>query len=177
MHSPGDFVSSVFLCAQKNRKYRVILHLKNVNNYAEKICFKMETLQHILHLIECGFWMKHINICDAFLGIPVLPKHQIYLKFEFDREILMYVCLPFGFTGFPRIFTKVLRPVLARTVSFYLDDLWQGDTSFKNLEKSVLVPAQCITIPGTVLDFVNMMVFLPKDKRRQYNSNDSNLFN
>ena len=128
VRSPGDFVSSIFLCPKKNGKMRTILDLKNFNNFAEKICFKMETLQHILHLIEPNFWMSSIDICDAFLGIPVLAAHQIYLKFEFNGEIMMYVCLPFGYTGSPRIFTKVLRPILARLrslgyiVSFYLDD-------------------------------------------------------
>ena len=73
------------------------------------------------------------------------------------------------------------------TVSFYLDDSWQAAKSCKkcintcfqtfkvvtscgflpNLKKSQLIPSQCITILGTVVDSVKMIIYLPKEKERK----------
>ena len=93
--------------------------------------------KHILQMVEFGWHMKSIDITDAFLMVPVKKGHGILLKFVFEGKVCMYLVLPFGYTGSPRIFTKVLKPILARlrswglSVSFYLDDSWQGAPTYR----------------------------------------------
>ena len=66
----GDFIGSVFLCPKKDGGFCTILNLKEFNKYAEKITFKIETIIHILHLVQPNFFMSAIDITDAFLKVP-----------------------------------------------------------------------------------------------------------
>ena len=80
----------------------------------------------------------------------------------------MFKVLPFGYTGAPHIFTKLLKPLTAHlykagiTVTFYLDDSWQSTVTYNesihtctktiklllscgflpNMKKSILIPQQ-----------------------------------
>ena len=110
----GDFISPVFLSPKKDGGYRMILNLKQFNKYAKHISFKMETLHHIMQMVEFGWHMTSIDIKDAFLTVPVKERHRILLKFMFEGKVYMYLVLPFGYTGSPQIFTKILKPILAR---------------------------------------------------------------
>ena len=171
----------------------MILDLKNFNTFATKTKFKMETLQHILHLVQPQMWMTSIDLQDTFLVIPIQGCHQGYLRFTFDWEHFLYIVLLFGYTGSPRIFSKVLKEVISKLrtlgfiITFYLDNSWQGGSMYKecldtciatyslltqcgfipNLKKSKLVPAQKIEILGVLLDSVNMVVTLPDCKIKQ----------
>lgn len=46
-----DFMSNIFIRPKKNRKQRVILNLKRLNNCVEYHHFKMETLKAAISLI------------------------------------------------------------------------------------------------------------------------------
>ena len=188
----GDFISSIFLVPKKNStsKFRMILNLKEFNEYAVKLSFKMETLQHILSMVTPNMYMMNIDIVDAYLVVPMSMNSSCYLKFSFQGKIFKYIVLPFGYTGSPKIFTKILKPIIARLrsagfqVSFYLDNSWQGANTYKeslkcciatftllqecgfvpNLRKSNLIPSQKIEILGAIVDSVEMCVKLPKSK-------------
>ena len=51
----------------------------------KKITFKIETIIHILHLVQPNFFMSAIDITDAFLKEPK-KCNQIYLKFLFGNK-------------------------------------------------------------------------------------------
>ena len=131
---------------------------------------------HILDLVTPNCFMTSIDLEDAYLTLAIALKHRKFLKFTWRGKIYMYIVLPFGLTSAPRIFTKILKPLLGLlrkqgyTVAAYLDDSFQkGDTfssSLKtcaatfnmfvsdgflpNFKKSSLVPAQCIEILGFI---------------------------
>ena len=51
-HEEGEHISPIFVSPKKDGGYRLILNLKNLNNYVQYSHFKMETLNHILKLIK-----------------------------------------------------------------------------------------------------------------------------
>ena len=55
--------------------------------------------------------MVSIDLRDAYYTVPIHREHQKYLKFEFNRVLIQYTCLPNGLTSATRIFTKLLIPV------------------------------------------------------------------
>ena len=150
----------------------------------------METLVHILSMVERGMYQTLIDLTHAFLMVPVKAEHRCYLKYVFQGEIFQYLVLPFRYTGSPGIFSKIVGNIVARLrscgllVSFYLDDSWQGARTYKlsldscvctfsllqacdfipKLSKSTLVPSTCIDILGTRVDSVSMVVTLPPKK-------------
>ena len=143
----GDFVSAVFLVPKKDGGFRMILNLKEFNKFAKKTHFKMETLQHILYLVLPSCFMTGIDLIDAFLTIPLDCSFSNLFTFVFKGQAYKYVCLPFGFTDSPCIFTKVLKPVLAHLhsqdhiVTFYLDNSWQSAENYrKSLDTCLHTP-------------------------------------
>ena len=171
----------------------MILNLKEFNKFTERIHFKMETLQQILYLIDHNFYMSGIYLEDAFLTVPMSLKFAKLLKFKFEGQIFMYICLPFRFRDSPRIFTKILKPVISHLrnsghiLTFYLDDSWQAAQTFAkaietckatyslllkvgflpNLKKSQLFPSHQIQILGTCLDSEKIIPSLPKEEEVQ----------
>ena len=107
--NPGDFVSTVFLRPKKDGGYRMILNLKDFNDFVEYNHFKMETLKEICASITPGCYMAVIDLQDAYLVIAITSKHHKFLKFRWRDKIYCYVVLPFGLACAPRIFTKLLK--------------------------------------------------------------------
>ena len=44
VHSPDEYISTIFVREKKSGKYRMILNLKGLNKHIEKHRFKMDTL-------------------------------------------------------------------------------------------------------------------------------------
>ena len=131
-----------------------------------------------------------IDLKDAYFCIPIHPSHRKYLSFRWEGEILQYRSLPFGLAAGPRLFTKMLKPVVAilrRTgvrLVIYLDDMIllnqtpeglvkDRDSALHvlhnlgwliNWKKSVLNPTQKLEFLGFELDSIKMTVSLPPAK-------------
>lgn len=186
-HSDGEFISPIFLRLKKNKvDYRMILNLKDLNNFVVYKHFKMESLNSVLDLMTPGCFMASIDIKDAYYSVPIAKEHQKCLRFIWRDNLYQYVCLPNGLSSAPRIFTKLLKPALkflreqGLLSSAYIDDVYlQGDTYhechenalstvqlLKNLgfviqeEKSCLNPSQQLEYLGFVLNSMTMTVKL-----------------
>ena len=48
---PGDFISNIFLRGKKNGSFRMILNLKQLNEYIPYQHFKMENLQQAVNMM------------------------------------------------------------------------------------------------------------------------------
>ena len=150
----------------------------------------METLSTIQQAIQPGDWMISIDLKDAYFHVPVAIELQKYLRFHVGQEHLQFVCLPFGLTTSPRVFTKTLLAVVAFIrlkkirLYHYLDDLLvlaqdktqlltQRDQVISilsefgwllNLTKSHLEPTQCLVYLGAQFDTVKKTISLPMEK-------------
>ena len=114
-----------------------------------------------------------IDLKDAYFTIPIHPDHYKYLRFEWNSTLHEFICLPFGLSSAPRVFTKVLKPFVGAVrnkgirLVIYLDDM-AIISSYRELsleesaiviqileslgfiinkEKSVLIPSQKDCIP------------------------------
>ena len=191
---PTDYFSPVFPRVNKDGTPRLLLNLKTLNAYVKYIHFKMESFQCVLNMLQQNCWMASIDLKSAFYSVPIHPKHQKYLKFLWDQPY-MFVVMPNGYADAPRIFTKILKPVLSylRSLGFcsvvFLDDSYlQGSTYAECLQnvtctiralqqlgftihptKSILTPTQNIEFLGYIVDSVTMTITLPlrkKEKRK-----------
>ena len=78
--------------------------------------------------------MASVDIRDACYTLPIVIEHQQYLKFAWKDKLYRYTGLPNGLASAPRIFTKLLKPVLkelrqkGHLSSSYIDDCYlQGE--------------------------------------------------
>ena len=111
--SNNQYVSNIFVREKKDGRFRVILNLKNLNQLVEYQKFKMETLESIVNLIRPGCFMASLDLKDTYYSVPVAMEDRPFLRFRWEDTLYQFSCLPMGLTSAPRIFTKIMKPVLA----------------------------------------------------------------
>ena len=109
--------------------------------------------------------MASINIKDAYYSVPIAIEHQKFLRFVWRDNLYQYVCLPNGLSSAPRIFTKLLKPVIkvlrekGLLSSAYIDDLYlQGDT-FHECHENALNTEQLLRDLGTSASLSTTRIF------------------
>ena len=186
----GEFVSTIFLRPKNDGSFRMILNLKQFNEWVEYHHFKMDTLDTVTRMMKPGCFMASVDLKDAYYTVPIHSDHQKYLKFMFNGTLYQYTCLPNGLSSAPRIFTKLLKPVYStlhnkgHLSSGYIDDSYlQGDTVeecqqnitdtvrlFSRLgfhihpTKSVFNPFHILTFLGFILNSLEMTVSPTQEK-------------
>ena len=191
----GDYINTVFLREKKDStptepKYRMILNMKQLNkSYVDLLHHKITSLQTCLDLLEQNWFMASIDLSNAFHTVPMHEDFTKYLKFIVEGKIYKYLVLPMGFRDSPRLFCKLLKPVLAHLrrqgyiSSIYIDDFFLTAKSYEECQsnvkhtlnllqslgfdisdKSSLEPAQTLHHLGFVIDSTLMIVYLHESK-------------
>lgn len=185
-----QFVSPIFLVPKPDGKFRFILNLKQLNKSVRCPKFKMEDYRTAQRLVSPGCYFTKLDLKDAYFLIPIDTSHRKFLKFAWNSQLYNFNCLPFGLNTGPRVFTKLLKPILARfrkqgfLIVCYIDDLLILGNSKQstlnatqviletfvelgfiiNNQKSVLEPVQDILFLGFIFNSLRMSIRLPFDK-------------
>ena len=128
-HGANEYISTVFTRPIKDGSHRLILNLKNLNQFVTYPYFKMESLQSAVQVIQKDYWMAVLELKDAYYSVPINPLHKKYLIFEYKDTLYEFTCLPNGLASAPRVFTKVMKPIIALLRSkgyllvIYIDDI------------------------------------------------------
>lgn len=56
--------------------------------------------------------MASIDLKYAYYTVLISKDDHKYLKFKFNGRLYQYTCLPNGLSCAPRVFTKLLKPVM-----------------------------------------------------------------
>lgn len=110
---PDQFLSQLFLVPKKDGSLRPVINLKPFNHFVRKQKFKMEGTRVIRDILQENDWMVSIDLKDAYLSVPVTQEDRHFLRFMWDGTLYEFQCLPFGLSSAPRVFTKLLKPVVA----------------------------------------------------------------
>ena len=147
--------------------------------------------------------MATIDLKDLYYSVSVDKDNRKYLRFTWNNQLFQFTCLPNGLSSAPRIFTKLMKPVYStlgckgfENVG-YIDDTYLKGRTFHdcevnttntvklfrdssltlNMAKSVLIPTQCITFLGFVLNLNEMTVSLTPTKAIKLQSKAVELLN
>ena len=113
-HDQIEFISHIFPIPKRSPgEYRIIFDLTDLNLFVRKEHFKMDSISDIIEMIKPGDFFASIDLTDAYYCIAMHILSIPYLTFIFCNVYYQFICLPQGLTSAPRIFTKVLRVVLA----------------------------------------------------------------
>ena len=190
---PGQYVSRIFLVPKKDGSSRLVVNLRPLNRFMLTAHFKMESLVMIKDLLQEGDWMGSIDLKDAYLSVTVCGEHRKLLRFSCMGTLYEFQSLPFGLCSAPRVFTKLLKPVLAMLrhqgirLIMYLDDLLVMAQSKQELErqihqiisllellgfvvnreKSQLLPTQVILYLGFLINSKEMKIKMADEKVTQ----------
>lgn len=199
-NSPG-FFSNGFPTFKKDGSARVILNLRDFNPFVKYFHFKMDSIHDVIQLVHPNCFFMTVDFKDAYFSVPVRPKDRKWLRFIWQDEPFQFTCLPQGLTSAPRVFTKLLKPVLSLlrklgiTVVCYIDDcifiaesekvlidnvrfaiqLFDSVGLTINVNKSVLVPSQKVDFLGITLNSSNMTATLPSRRRDRIKQQGSSL--
>ena len=185
-----QFFSTLFVRPKKDGGLRPIFNLKKLNSFTVYEHFKMEGFHMIKNILKPNDFLCKIDLKDAYFCIPIHQTHRPYLRFRWGDQVMQYRSLPFGLASGPRLFTKLMKPVVAILrrlgvkLIIYLDDILLMNQSREGLikdrdsllyllhnlgwlinwNKSVLQPTQKLEFLGMEVDSTSMMVSLPRDK-------------
>ena len=121
----------------------------------------MDTLSSVINLISPGVYMASLDLKHAYYTIPLAAEHRKYLKFVWGEQLYEFQSLPMGLTSSPRIFTKIMKPVLASlrqkgyTNSGYIDDFYLQGADFVDC---------CNNVKDTVDLFLRLGFFIHPEK-------------
>ena len=198
-----QLLSRVFTVPKPNGKVRMIIDLSMLNTQINHVHFKMEGLNSVKSIIHPSDFMSSIDLSDAFFSIPIHQESRKYLCFEFSGQRYQFNVLPFGMTSSPRIFTKILKPViiylrnLGIKIVSYLDDIFLCASTptilssniktalkllcdlgfYPNYNKSNLIPSKKLFHLGFNWNSYDMTLSIPKEKVTKANDSASALLN
>ena len=199
----AGFTSSLFVVPKKDGGNRPVVNLKPLNQFLVYEHFKMEGIHMLRDLLRQGDYLVKIDLKDAYLTVPIWKGHQKYLRFLWKEILLEFACLPVEVATAPRVFTKLMKPVVAMLrqrgvrLIIYLDDMLiiAESTSLAlhhaasalnllesldfvvNYHKSQLIPSQQIEFLGFLVDSVSLSLQLPGEKLRKIRKRCQQLLN
>ena len=191
-HEEGEFISPIFLRDKGDGSYRLILNLKKLNENMERQHFKMDTIHTVINLLTPNCFMAGIDLKDAYFTVPIDEESIKYFKFIHEDELYAFLGLPNGYCHGPRIFTKMMKPVIStlrlmdHIIAIYIDDLLNVGDDFDDClrnvmdtlrlliklgfiihpDKSQITPSKIITFLGFILNSLTMTIYLPDEKKR-----------
>lgn len=186
----NQYVSNIFVVPKPNGRFRPIINLKYLNYFVHFEHFKQETFKTVLDLIQENDYFTSIDMQNAYFSVSIHPFFRRFLKFIWNGKLYHFVCVPFGLSPAPRLFTKILKPIFAWfrlqgiRCSYYIDDSINMNQNHDfcaqnavtiadtlqalgftiNKDKSVLIPSQRIVFFGFLIDSVKFLVFLTDEK-------------
>ena len=127
----GQGLYQIFFPVPKKQpgQWRGCLDARPINEELPYEHFKMEGLHTVKSLLRRDDFLTSLDISDAYPHLSVAPSDRQYLRFIWEGVHYQFQAVCFGLAPAPRIFTKLLRPVVqilrAKGIrcAIYLDDL------------------------------------------------------
>ena len=141
------------------RGFPPVINLKDLNIYLQYNHFKMERIHLLRDLMRPNDWLGKIDLRDAYFVIPIWENHKKYLRFRWKDSLLEFMCLPFGLAVAPRVFTKIMKPVVALLrrmgirLIVCLDDLFFTNSSEVDLQQDMIRAQYLLEHLGFVINF------------------------
>ena len=191
-HESTEFVSPIFIVRKPYGGTRLIVNLKELNEFVKYEHFKMDGIKTIINMVRKNF-MATIDLKDAYYSVAISRQFQKFLKFKWKEKLYCFTCFLNGLGSYPRQFTK-LNKVPITTLHFenvplsgYTDDFFTKGDTFSiceenihktmhlydklgfviNFKTSQIVPTQRIRILGFVIDSVKMIITLTEEKKQK----------
>jgi len=78
-HTPGTFVSQIFIVPKKDGVYCLVVNLRVLNRFIQEDYFKMDNFHMARKLVSPQDWLVKVDLKDVYLLVPIHPDHHKYL--------------------------------------------------------------------------------------------------
>ena len=128
-------------------KRRLVQDLRWINGHLPNVQFRMESLFNELgDIVKLQDKLLTTDIAKAYYCLAMHPDARRYLGWEWKGKYYMPTCLVFGLSTAPRVFTKVMRPMMAffrslgvRVLGMIDDYLWAAQKERINDVKAAVL--------------------------------------
>jgi hypothetical protein len=111
-------------------KWRLIIDLRELNNYCAEFNMSCETLKHPRHMSRQGDYFVSLDLTDGYSTLGIREEDRDFFTVNYRGELWRLACLPMGWSGsayyfckFMQTFTNYLRraptPLTAKTATPY----------------------------------------------------------
>ena len=121
--------------------------------------FKMTTVMTCIGLMTTNCYQAAVDLSDAYFSVKVHPKYRKYLRFIWKGVHYDFVGLPQGLSCSPRIFTKIMKPIIeslqkmGHTVCAYLDDLYIVNQTYQGCTQAIEATIRLLSDLGFHVNF------------------------
>ena len=142
------------------------MNLKGLNHFVEYQNFKMEGVPMLGDFIKSKDFLTKVDLRDGYLTVPISIPHPKFLRFIWRDTLWEFSCLPFGLRSAPRVFTKLLKPVVAQLrnmgirLIIYVDDIRIMSETKELAEKHSTLSVSLLSSLGFVIK-EDKLVFNP----------------
>lgn len=154
-----QFISNIFLTPKPDGTRRLILNLKGLNKYIKNAHFKIEDQKTVAKIIRQFSFMTTVDLKDAYYLVSINNSHRKFLRFRFKGILYQFNCLPFGISCAPRIFTKIMKPVVkvlrerGFTSVLYLNYFSLLGNSYSECSKNTLATTNLLGDLGFIINY------------------------
>ena len=100
---------SVFLVQKPDGGTRLILNLKELNEFHKYEHFEMGGIKTVINMITRNCFMAAIDLKDAYYSVSVSRPFHKFLKFKWTNKLHCFICFRNGLWFFLTKFTKKKR--------------------------------------------------------------------
>ena len=167
--SKEQHVYRIFTVKKANGKDRMVIDLSPLNKQILKVKFRMEDDNFIRSMLSPNDLMVSIDLADAFFSIPISKYSKKFINFEVEGVRYQFNSLPFGLSSSPRVFTKILKPVISYLrrqgikASSYLDDIFLCASSKEILHEHVSITLELLSSLGFTVNFTKSNLIPSKE--------------
>ena len=121
----SDCASPIVPVLKKNGKMRICSDLKYLNTQINIEKYPLPKLDEMLSVVNDNKIFSKLDLCNAYLQIPVSKDDQNLLVISTEKGLFKYLRLPFGLSSAPGIFQRFISQLLSNIdgVIVYLDDI------------------------------------------------------
>jgi hypothetical protein len=80
-------------------KWRLIIDLRELNNYCVEFNMSCETLKHLRHLSRQGDYFVSLDLTDGYNTLGNREEDRNFFTVNYRGELWRLECLPMGWSG------------------------------------------------------------------------------
>ena len=122
-----EWLANVVVIRKKGGKWRVCVDYTDLNEACPKDRFPLPRIDHI---VDASVGHGMMLFLDAFSGYHQIPMHPLDVDktaFIKPHRLYYYNVMPFGLKNaratHQRLVTKILRPLIGKTMEVYIDNM------------------------------------------------------
>ena len=124
--SSSDWASPIVVVGKKDGSNRICIDYRKLNAQARFDAYPMPRIDDMLDAIGQAHYLTTIDLAKGYWQVPMAKEDKPKTAFTSPLGLLQFTVMPFGLSGAPATFQRLMDNILRGTEEFaavYLDDI------------------------------------------------------